>query len=91
MATTTIGTVPTFDPISSSFEEWTEILEEWCVANDVTEDKKKRAVLLTNLGAKAYHTLRALMQPDKPNTKSYKICKSTLQEHFSPAPSEIVL
>ena len=91
MAATTIGTVPTFDPVSSSFEEWTEILEEWCVANDVTEDKKKRAVLLTNLGAKAYHTLRALMQPDKPNTKSYKICKSTLQEHFSPAPSEIVL
>ena len=57
----------------------------------MANDKKKRAVLLTNLGPKAYHTLRALMQPDKPTSKSYQICKEKLQEHFSPAPSEIVL
>ena len=35
--------------------------------------------------------MRALLQPDKPTSKTYEICKDKLQEHFLPTPSEIVL
>ena len=39
-----IGTVPTFDPNLSSFEKWTEIVEEWCVAKDVSDDEKRNTL-----------------------------------------------
>ena len=86
-----IGSVPTFDQNTSTFEEWSEILEAWCLANDVEDAGKKRAVFLTSLGPMAYHTLRSLLQPDKPTDKTYAECKAKLQEHYSPKPSEIVL
>lgn len=47
-------------------------------------------MFLTSVGSKAYHTLRALVQPAKPSEKTFADCVKALQKHFSPKPSEIV-
>ena len=86
----TIGTVPAFDPGQITFDEWLEILEAWIEANKV-EDGLKRSVLFTSMGTKAYHVLRSLFQPDKPKDKSYAECVTMLKGHFMPQTSEIVL
>ncbi len=85
----TIGVIPQFD--STQIEEWIELLEAWFYANNVATDEKKRSVLLTSLGSKGYHTLRALLQPHKPTDKSYEDCIDLLKRHFAPKPSETVL
>ena len=83
-----VGNVPQLVDFTD-FEEWTEVLEAWFDSNGI-EEGKKRAILLTSIGSKAYHTLRALMQPVKPTEKSYDECISVLKNHFSPKPREIV-
>ena len=92
MASTIIGAIciiPAFD--FNQIEEWIELLEAWLWSNNVEEDGRKRSVLLTSLGSKGYHTLRALLQPHKPTEKSYKECVDLLKGHYAPKPSEIVL
>ena len=86
-----IGTLPVLDINSCKFEEWVEILEAWFEANGITDEGKKRAALITSLGNKGYHTLRALLQPNKPSDKTYAECITALTKHYSPKPSEVVL
>ena len=88
-AASAIGNVPQLDA-GYNFDEWIELLEAWFESNEITDSKKKRAIFLTSLGGKCYHTLRALVQPHKPTEKSYKECKEALEEHFAPKPTEIV-
>lgn len=89
MANQHIGSVPHFGE-GYNYDEWIELLEAWLEANDITEEAKKRAIFLTNLGNKSYHTLRALVQPNKPTEQTYQVCKEILQKHYSPKPTEIV-
>lgn len=51
---------------------------------------EKAWCILTSVGSKGYHTLRALVQPANPSEKSFADCVKALQAHFSPKPSEIV-
>ena len=89
MANQYLSPVPQLDS-GYSFEEWVEVLDTWMTSNDIQDEPKKRAIFLTNLGSKAYHTLRSLLQPQKPVDKTYKECVDALQNHFSPKPTEIV-
>ena len=84
-----IGSVPQLEE-GYTYDEWIELLEAWFSANNVTNIEKKRAIFLTNIGSKSYHTLRALLQPNKPTEQTYDVCKETLQSHYSPKPTEIV-
>lgn len=89
MANQIVGNAPLLES-GYTFEEWTEVLEEWFTSNEIKTEEKKRALFLTGLGSKGYHTLRALLQPNKPSTKTYKECKDVLTAHYSPKPTEIV-
>ena len=51
---------------------------------------KKRAVLLSVVGAATYKTLRNILSPEKPGEKTYTELVEKLARHFKPAPSEIV-
>ncbi|XP_072171597.1 uncharacterized protein [Diadema setosum] len=86
---TMIGNVPQLEE-GYTYDEWIELLEAWFSANTVSDSEKKRAIFLTNVGCKNYHTLSALLQPNKPTEQTYEVCKETLQSHFSPKPTEIV-
>ena len=89
MANPIIGNAPQLES-GYTFEEWTEVLEAWFTSNDIKAEDKQRALFLTGLGSKGYHTLRALVQPEKPASKTYKECKDALTAHYSPKPTEIV-
>ena len=88
MASHHIGNVPKLGD-GYTFDEWLELLEAWFDANGIQDDGNKRAIFLTNLGSKSYHTLHALLQPEKPTEKTYGECKKALAEHFAPKPTEI--
>ena len=67
--------------------QYVERLEHFFVANGIDDVGKKRAVLLSVVGAA---TLRNILSPEKPGEKTYTELVEKLARHFKPAPSEIV-
>ena len=70
-------------------EEWAsyvERLEQFFIANKITEAERKVAVLLTVIGSKAYSLLRNLLAPAKPADKDFDEIVQVLQNHLSPKP-----
>lgn len=59
------------------------------MANDIKDEDKKRAVLLSGVGPQTY-ALRNLLSPDKPGDRSYIQLVRLLKNHFHPKPSEIM-
>ena len=78
------GGVESFDIINGDFDKYVERMEQYYVANDVEDDKKKVAIFITVVGKDAYTLLRSLLSPEKPNTKSFAEITKTLSEHFKP-------
>ena len=56
------GTVSEFMFDSEDVTEWVERLEQWFIANAITTEEQKRALLLSNIGARGYKLLRCLSQ-----------------------------
>ena len=73
-AKSVFGAISEFCYDAESFTEWIERLEQWFIANDVTTAAKKRALLLSNIGAKGYKLVRSLSQ-NEPTNKSYSELK----------------
>ncbi len=86
---TTIGHVGPFD-INASWSNYQERFEFFFEANNVTNENKKRAILLAQLGAQAYEVLRSLLTPQTPKDFTYTEIAAKLQGHFNPTPNEIV-
>ena len=86
----TLGRVDEFDGTKDDWLEYVERLEYFFAANGIADADKKRAVLLTVIGAATYKTLRNIVSPMKPGEKSYVELVEALTKHFKPTPSEIV-
>ena len=69
-----------------------ERMEEYFVANDITDEAKKRSTLLCNIGSKAYGIVRSLLSPAKPasSTYRYQLIVEKLTAHYHPKPSVTV-
>eukprot|EP00112_Aurelia_sp_Birch-Aquarium-sp1_P025107 Seg8197.2 transcript_id=Seg8197.2/GoldUCD/mRNA.D3Y31 product="hypothetical protein" protein_id=Seg8197.2/GoldUCD/D3Y31 len=63
---------------------YVERLEQFFIANDITDAPKKRAVFLSGIGPLTYSLLRNLITPDVPSSKAYDELKATLSVHFKP-------
>ncbi|UYV62905.1 K02A2.6-like [Cordylochernes scorpioides] len=72
-----------------SFSTFFERLEQFLILEDPSEDKKK-AYLLTLIGAKAYEVLKNLCSPELPKNKTFEELTEKLNTHFSPKRSIIV-
>ena len=77
-----LGRIEDFDPAVTDLESYTERLEQYFVANDVTTENKKTAVFLSVIGAKTYEVLKSLIAPEKPSTKTYLDLKDALTKHY---------
>ena len=55
----------------------------YCTANDI-KDERKKACLLTQMGARAYRLLQSLVLPAKPVDKSYDDIVKVLKDHLTP-------
>jgi len=86
MTTATLGQVEPFDPQVDDWVLYTERLEQFFVANGITDDAKKVAVLLTVIGGKAYALLRNLLAPTKPAGKSFETLVEVMKDHLKPKP-----
>ncbi|XP_062864462.1 uncharacterized protein K02A2.6-like [Trichomycterus rosablanca] len=86
----TIGNLTAFDSKSQIWDEYCEVLEQFFIANGISEEEKKRAILISVVGAATYSLMRNLLSPVKPSEKSYAELVSLLKNHFNPRPSEIV-
>ena len=75
---------------NDSWIEYTERLEQYFAANEITDNNKKRAVLLSVCGAKTYKLIRNLVNPRKPADKSFVELVNLVKNHLNPRPSSIV-
>ena len=83
----TLGTVEPFDPESDDWPTYSERLEQFFLANRITDYAGKRvAAFLTVIGPKAYTLLRNVLAPDKPATKTYAELVAALKAHLDPKP-----
>ena len=48
-----------------------ERLEQYFIANEVIDDSKKRAILLSNCGPHTYQLLKSLLTPAKPTDELF--------------------
>ncbi|XP_026006849.1 synaptotagmin-14 isoform X2 [Astatotilapia calliptera] len=86
----TIGTLVAFDPKNQTWDEYTEILEQFFVANGIDDAEKQRAILISVVGAATYSLMRNLLSPAKPKDKTFQELVLLMKNHFDPKPSEIV-
>ena len=63
---------------NDSWNDYTERLGQYFLANDVDAEAKKKEILLTVIGAQTYSLLKTLLSPDLPSGKTYDELKSTL-------------
>jgi len=56
----TFGKVEYFDGTSETWSSYIERMDQYFVANDIVNGPKKRAILLSCYGPKAYNLLRGL-------------------------------
>ena len=84
------GKVGTFNESIELWSSYIERLGHYFVANDVKDDTKKRAILLSSCGVGTYTIIRNLLAPDLPSTKSFDEIVEAAGKHFNPKPSSIV-
>ena len=82
------GSIDSFAFDTDDITEWFERLEQWFVANNIDDGTRKRALLLSNIGARGYKLARSLSQ-NKPTEKSFEELKKLLLDHINPKPNEI--
>ena len=90
MATPVLGKIDEFYRYNEEWPQYVERLRFFFIANSITTAEKKRAVFLSVVGAATYKVLRNLISPELPSEKSYDELVSVLEQHYNPAPSEIV-
>ena len=67
-----------------------ERLEHYFITNCVTDEQRKKSLMLTAIGASAYKLLRSLTAPERPNDKSFGELVELMKKHYDPAPAESV-
>ena len=75
---------------SESWDEYCERLDQFFIANEVSDPAKQRAIFLSVVGGETYGKLRSLVAPQKPGDVSLSQLLAHLQRHFEPRPSETV-
>ena len=83
-----LGKIEEFDLDSTNIDRYLERLEQYFVANGVPEDStdrhKRRATLISVMGAKAYDVLSDECSPSTPSQKTYAQHATILKDHFAP-------
>lgn len=87
--TTTAFQVPHFDETTDKWDTYWIRVEAYFEGNEITEDKRKRALLVAALGSRTIDVLKGLCAPRKINELAYKEVVDILNQHYAPRPNEI--
>ena len=63
---------------------WLERLNAFLLVNDIKDEEKKRAYLITTLGSQAYSILKNCITPQSPNDMAYEKLTEALTNYFTP-------
>ena len=86
MAISLHGNIKEFNSTVENITDYIDRIQFYFEANSVTEDTKKRAVLLTVIGPQQFRLLKDLCAPAKPGTKTFEELSQLLKNHHEPAP-----
>ncbi|XP_075723906.1 uncharacterized protein LOC142765983 [Rhipicephalus microplus] len=81
--------LPDFAEETDKWQAYLVKIDAYFEANEVTDDAKKRALLVAALGSRTVEILCGRIAPRKPSSLSYEEVVSTLNEHYDPSPNEI--
>ena len=81
------GSMSEFDKSKETWKSYIERLEFFFEANDVTENTRKRAVLLTICGPEMYKLITNLLMPSTPKETSYENIVKAVEKHLQPTVS----
>ena len=84
-----IGSLEAFDLQSGKWPIYKSRLDQYFIAQDVTEADKKKAILLCSVGAEVCDLIWDLFSPADPTTATYDAICAKLQGHLVPAKVEI--
>ena len=84
------GPFPEYDGNADDWEVYTYRLKQYFTANDIREDKKQRAILLSACGSETLKLIQSLISMDELETKKFDEIADAVQKHYHPKPSEIV-
>ena len=84
-----MGKFEAFDPDQLSWDSYHERLLQFFIANDVVDEQKKRALLLTSLSMEQYRLLTNFYAPASPTTITFDALCARLKQHFVPTKIEI--
>ena len=84
------GLVGQFDPRQEEWCDYIERLIHYFVANDIAEEAKKRAILLTAVGPGTYRLLKTLASPRRLDELRFSELVDLATRHYNPKPSPIV-
>ena len=90
-AASSFGKIEEFDPDTDSWDIYCERLTHCFAARNINDDTHvKRAIMLSEMGKKAYILLRNLCAPAKPGDKTFAELVKLMRQHQHPTPSVIV-
>ena len=79
----TFGKLEEFDTaIGEDWIQYIERMEYYFQANKITENKTKRAVLISAMGGKAYKLMCNLISPAMPSDKLFEELVEVMKKHF---------
>ena len=82
-----IPKIPQFDPNELQFEKYLSLFQASLDVYDITDDGKKKNLLIISLGSKVFDTLSNLTAPDLPTDKTYYQLIGLLKAHYITKPS----
>ena len=83
----TLKDIPSFDPKEISLELYIDLFNSFISANGISEDERKKQILLSSVGLKVYSTLGNLCVPDVPSDKTFDEIIALLKQHYVTKPS----
>ena len=86
----THGSLTHFEPDKEEWTSYVERLNYYLIANEVKEDAKKCAILMSGCGPTAYKMICTLVDSEMRKTIKYDALIEILTSHFDPKPSSIV-
>ena len=81
-----LGRIDSFDLKTDNITEYIERVEQYFIANDVTDEKKQTAIFLTVIRNETYSLLRNLLAPESSAGKTVKMLSETLIDHLKLQP-----
>ena len=86
----THGSLVQFNPDKEEWTSYVERLNYYLIANEVTDDTKKCAILMSGCGPMTYKTICSLVDSETRKTIKYNDLVEIVTSHFDPKPLSIV-